>query len=447
MQRRAGFALTTSLLVMLVIAALGVGAVFLSNMNLRIAENTRTQAIARYNAESGMDQMYTILAASVLDEASAVLPQTQAEVETLMSAWDVIEGWQLVRYRHSAGTGTNGADQAEIRVRGIAPRNAQHVVDAFVEAVATPTTTGDGYSIFGEGIVSLQNIDLAGSGTFDIPFHAGGNIDLRAATVVGGNSMIFAGSSCRWGAPPRSCTAGSPPEVEAPDFDVLRQAVLASQEDAASIAACTASAGYDLFDPTVARPPVTSPTVNVTINSESNSLVCLPPGATATVIGNVSNVTIIGDDTTTVHLDARTGDPSNDEVRGVTVVSRTVTFGGGAAFHGENTIIAMDDITFGKNVVSNDGTARTFIVTEGNFELQGTGASSIYASFWVGGTFAWRGTPNTFRGTIVSVGDIFGAGCGAFCNIQPPRDLVNEFVPDGDAGSSGGWGIWVLSRR
>ena len=431
MQRRAGFALTTSLLVMLVIAALGVGAVFLSNMNLRIAENTRTQAIARYNAESGMDQMYTILAASVLDETSAVLPLTQAEVETLIAAWDTIDGWQLVRYRHSPGTGTNGADQAEIRVRGTAPRNAQHVVDAFVEAVATPTTTGDGYSIFGEGIVSLQNIDLAGAGTFDIPFHAGGNINLRAATVVGGNSMIFAGANCRWGAPPRSCTAGDPPEVEAPEFDVLRDAVIAAQNPT-DYATCSTTGLLS---------------GSVTINSDSNRLVCLAPGATATVIGNVSNVTIIGDDTTTVHLDARTGDPSDDEVRGVTVVSRTVTFGSGAAFHGENTIIAMDDITFGKNVVSNDGTARTFIVTEGNFELQGTGASSIYASFWVGGSFAWRGTPNTFRGTIVAVGDIFGAGCGAFCNIQPPRDLVNEFVPDGDAGSSGGWGIWVLSRR
>ena len=429
MQRRAGFALTTSLLVMLVIAALGVGAVFLSNMNLRIAENTRTQAIARFNAESGMDQMYTILAASVLAETEAVFP-SEGAIDALVAAWDTIEGWELVRYQRHSGTGTNGADQAEIRVRGTAPRNAQHVVEAVVEAVATPARTGDGYSIFGEGIVSLQNIDLAGAGTFDIPFHAGGNIDLRAATVVEGNSMVYAGGNCRWGAPPRSCTAGDAPAVEAPEFDALRDAVIAAQ-DTATYAACAAA-------------PLMG---NVTINSESNRLVCLGPGANLTVIGNVDNLTIIGDENTTVHLDARTGDPSDDEVRGVTVVSRTVTFGGGAAFYGENTIIARHDITFGKNVVSNDGTARTFIVTEGNFELQGTGATDIYASFWVGGDFAWRGTPNTFRGTIVAAGDIFGAGCGAFCTIRPPDDLVNEFVPSGDDSEAGGWGIWVLSRR
>jgi type II secretory pathway pseudopilin PulG len=430
MQRRAGFALVTSLLVMLVIAALGVGGVFLSNMNLRIAENTRTQAMARFNAESGMDQMYTILAASVLAETQAVLPANFDAVNDLVAAWDTTDGWELVRYQRQAGSGRNGADQAELRVRGTAPRNAQHVVDAVVEAVATPAQTGDGYSIFGEGIVSLQNIDLAGAGTFDIPFHAGGNIDLRAATVVEGNSMIFAGSSCRWGAPPRSCTAGDPPEVDAPDFVELRQAVIDAQ-DPDDYAACAAN-------------PQSG---NVTINNVSGGLVCLAPGANATVIGNVDDLTIIGDDSTTVNLDARTGDPTDDEVRGVTVVSRTITFGSGAAFYGENTIIAIDDITFGKNVVSNDGNARTFIVTEGNFELQGTGATDIYASFWVGGTFAWRGTPNNFRGTIVSVGEIFGAGCGAFCNIRPPDDLINEFVPGGDGSGAAGWGLWVLSRR
>lgn len=430
MQRHHGFALVTSLLVMLVIAALGVGAVFLSNMNLRIAENTRTQAIARFNAESGMDQMYTILAASVLDEASAVLPANEGAVRTLMQSWDIIQGWDLVSYERHAGSGTNGADRAEIRVRGTAPRNARHEVNAVVEAVATPTSTGDGYSIFGEGIVTLSNIDLAGAGTFDIPFHAGGTIDLRAATVVPGNSMVFAGASCRWGAPPRSCTAGSPPEVDAPDFDELRDAVIAAQ-DPLAYATCEA----------------TPRSGTVTINGESNTIVCLAPGATANVIGNVNNLTIVGDDTTSVNIDARTGDPTDDEVRGLTVVSRTITFGSSAAFHGENTIIARDDITFGKNVVSNDGTARTFIVTEGDFELQGTGASNIFASFWVGGSFAWRGTPNTFRGTIVAVGDIFGAGCGAFCTIRPPDDLVNQFVPEGDGDDAGGWGIWVLSRR
>lgn len=427
--RNAGFALVTSLMVMLVIGALAAGAVFLSNTNLRIAENTRANAMARYNAEGGMDESYVVLAAYVLNQGSMTLPSNQAEFEAELANWDLGSGWTVAGYERYAGTGLNGADQARVRIRGTAPRNASHLVEALVEAVITPASTATGYTLFGEGFVSLQDIDIAGNGIFDIPFWAGGNIDLRAATVVPGNSMVASGGSCRWGAPPRSCnTTGDPPDVPAPEFDVLRQAVIDAQ-DPAAVTACLAA-----------------PRGSGTIIQSDGPLVCLADYASVTVSGNVQGLVVIGNETTTVALDARTGDPTDDSVPGIVVVSGTVNFGNNASFYGENTIVAVNDIEFGKNVVSHDDTARTFIVTEGDFTLRGTGATNIYASFWVGGTFNWNGTPDNFRGTIVAVGDITGNGCGN-CTIRPPRELENTFIPVDPNDDAAGWGIWVLARR
>ncbi len=61
MKKQDGIALIATLLIMAAIMALGVGTLFLANMNLRIAENSRTHAIARYNAEAGMEAAFVKL--------------------------------------------------------------------------------------------------------------------------------------------------------------------------------------------------------------------------------------------------------------------------------------------------------------------------------------------------------------------------------------------------
>jgi len=425
-----GFALVTSLLVMLVISALAAGAVFLSNMNLRIAENTRSNAIARFNAESGMDQLYVVLASYVLNEGELHLPADISALNAYLADWDIAHDWTVVTYERFDSVGRNGADRARVVVRGNGPRNAAHQVEALVEAVISPAHSSSGYTLFGEGFVALQDIDISGTGTYNIPFWAGGNINLRSATVVEGNSIVAAGGSCRWGAPPRNCNGdGEPPDVPVPDFAALRDAVIDAQDEA-QVEACLAS-----------------PRGGGLITQADGPLVCLADGANVTVSGNVQGLVIIGNETTKVHIDARTGSTTDDGVPGIIVVSDEVTFGSNAEFYGENTIVSRKSITFGKNVVSHDETARTFIVTEGNFTLQGTGATSIYASFWVGGNFVWNGTPDVFRGTIVAVGDITGNGCGSFCSIEPPEELENSFIPVDPEDKAAGWGIWVLSRR
>lgn len=61
MKKQDGIALIATLLIMAAIMALGVGTLFLANMNLRIAENSRTHAIARYNAEAGIEAAFVKL--------------------------------------------------------------------------------------------------------------------------------------------------------------------------------------------------------------------------------------------------------------------------------------------------------------------------------------------------------------------------------------------------
>jgi hypothetical protein len=294
----------------------------------------------------------------------------------------------------------------------------------------TPSPGPSGYSLFGEGFVARSHVDLAGTGFFDINFWSGGDINLRSGSLVEGRSARAAGTTCRFGAPPQTCeTHADPPPVVDPDFEALRAEVIENVE--------MDNPGFDM-----ARCPLASGFYN-----GSNTVVCVPSGQTLTLTGNVRNLVVIGDETTTVHIDASTGDPTTDDVDGVTVVSGTVTFGNDAVFHGTNTIIAKNDIEFGKNVVSHDGKARTFIVTEGNFTLRGTGASDIYASFWVGGTFDVRGTPNTFRGTVVAGSTIFRAGGGSFHTIRPPTGLDNRYIPTTEEPSETGAGIRIISRR
>ena len=72
--RESGFVLITSLLVLVLLAGFGAGAFFLTNMNLRIAENTRTSAIAHYNAHEGLDVALLILAKEYYERGDGTWP-------------------------------------------------------------------------------------------------------------------------------------------------------------------------------------------------------------------------------------------------------------------------------------------------------------------------------------------------------------------------------------
>src|SRR5690606_19308320 len=171
------------------------------------------------------------------------------------------------------------------------------------------------------------------------------------------------------------------------------------------------------------------------------------PGGTLTIDSAVTNLTVIADISSTVTINGRAGSTTDDHVNGITVVAGTILFGSGAEFYGTNTLVAFHDIEFGKNVISHDDVARTFIVTEGNFTLSGTGATDMYASFWVGGTFTVNGTPDRFHGTVVSNETIVKNGGASFSTITTPDAIENPIIPEDPDPEYVGAGVRVMSRR
>lgn len=424
MNRGNGFALISSLVVLVVLSAMGLGAMFLSQMNLRIAENSRTGTIARYNAEAGLDTSFVLLASFFKDELE--LP---ADRSAFLAAFPDFE---TAEYQLTADGYTRFADgTARVRVLGRGPNNARYVAEAMVQPQLSPVETPGGYTLFGEGFVAKDNITLNGQGSYDMNFWSGGDIELKPGTLVGGRTASAAGSSCTMGKQSEgTCsTRQEPPDVEMPDFQALRDAIIASvMEDDPGFteASCSLRIGF---------------------YSGSNEVICVPAGGSLTITGSVANLVVIGNETSSVTINATTGSPSDDSVKGITVISGSLGFGGSAAFYGENTLVAKQSLEFGKNVISRDGTARTFIVTEGDFTLTGTGATSMYASFWVGGRFEIRGTPDEFRGTVVANEAIIRNGGGSFHTIASPKSLDNEFIPTTPDPAYIAAGLRIVSRR
>lgn len=423
MKRQEGFALIASLLVLLVLAIMGLGSIFLTQINLRIAENSRTGAIARFNAEAGLDSAFVVLAGAFRESTS--VPSDIDEFRTLFPDF---EGGSFA-FANSNGYTVFPDGTVRLRIVGYGPNNAQYEAEALVEPQLQPVPGTTDRTIFGEGFVSKTGITLNGNGTYDINFWSGGNIDIHPGKLMAGRVARAAGTTCRTGGQGTCYTDQPEPDVPMPVFSTLRDEMIAKAErdfPGFSMATCEYRTGSF---------------------TGSNRVICVPPGGSLTITGNVSNLIVIGDNSTTITIDAVTGSTTDDEVPGLTVASDRIQFGGNAAFYGTNTIAARADINFGKNVISHDEVARTFIVTEGNFVLNGTGASDMFASFWVGGRFEVNGTPNRFRGTVVANSTIIRNGGGSFHTISDPNGLDNEFIPDDPIAEFTGAGLRILSRR
>ena len=152
---RNGFALVVSLIVLVVVVSLGVGAAFLSTMNLRVAENTRTHAVAVANANSGLELAMIRLYQAFESATPKQFPATfgdadipdypDPDVQFLVDSYTLYSP-TLVR----------------VAIRGVGPRNSEFVSEALLGSTifqVDPT--------FALGMVSERSVGVAGaSGTF-----------------------------------------------------------------------------------------------------------------------------------------------------------------------------------------------------------------------------------------------------------------------------------------
>ena len=409
MRRRDGIALVVSLVVLVVLVAIGLGSMFLAQMNLGIAQNTRASALAENAAESGLDSFMVYLSSAYTNDGAFPADKSalDAQVANLSLPGVTFEVASYERYAD---------DQARIAVRGLFPgRNAEHVSEALVIGLSTPTTiTPTQDPLFGKGLVTDGSIYLPGNANLDIDMWAGQDINVTGgkSKMVGGHVAQAGGTDCSVGH--ITCTTNAtPPSVPKPVFDDLRAKVMAD-----NATDCSATSTF--------------PT--------SGTVICLPPNASVT-LGDIHDAVVIGDASTTVTVQ---GDAAN-----LTLVSGTVDLGSTSTLSGTTTVIAKNDIDFAKNVTSVDNVAHTFIISEGAITIKGNGGRDIYASFWAGGAFEINGKVGTMVTTVVASSTAIGIRSNGVDELITTPDAVdNPYIPPDPGSTTVTYnGLRVVSRR
>lgn len=174
MRSQKGIALIASLLIMASVMALGVGSLFLTDMNLKISENARSNALARYHAEAGLDTAFTLVADYY--EKTKTFPATFSLPVTAG------QSYRLMAYERYADPA-----RAMVRVEGFTDNNARFVAEAIFQSAT--------YRAF-KGLQTAGRINLSGGGQAEFlnaEMHANGGI-----TGLGGyTSSVF--KECAWG--------------------------------------------------------------------------------------------------------------------------------------------------------------------------------------------------------------------------------------------------------
>lgn len=399
MQRRHGFAIVTSLLVMIVIAGLGAGAVFLTTTNLRIAENTRSAMVAQYNAEAGLDLALVALAQAYRADASLPsLSQLRAQVPA-------IGGFEITEL-------TLDGLEGIVRVQGLGPSGSAHTTGARFAAVDTQIGATESVDpLMGVGFVTNGDIFLPGNGTFDLSMWAGGTVEAtggRSALGVGRVARA-AGSLCRIGR--TAClTEEPPPEVGPFSFETGRSQL------ATEAGPCTLT-----LDPHVG---------SYSLAFATDEVICVGPSVHLTVMGDVTNTRILGHASSRVTFQGNAV-PATPGGVGVKIAAGRVDLTGGT-MRGENTVFAVNSIVLDKNVLSHDRVVRTVLATESDIRLNGGGNRNAYATFWANGNFCFNGTLNRFIGSVMTMNDasVPNPVCGQTEGIRVNGSISEASLPE-----------------
>lgn len=462
---RDGFVLVTSLLILVVLTGLGAGALFLTSMNLRIAENTRSSTIAQYNAYEGLDIALLALAREYRLAEDGSWP-TLGQVRNRMPpgspftidsiTYDPVGADGLVR----GGT---------VVVRGQGPRNASYETSARFQGQLSPLEVDrEADPLFGTGWVTEASIAIKGNTTFQIPLWAGQSISAQATKVIA-SSGNFAHSGFVSSGSPAGCTIFSqgtkyvqcqsgqtPPSVPTFQFD----SALAELADEAD----------------VEFPACSGPNVHTFLTSQSvsasvyppNATFCLGEGVTLTITGTATGLYVLGPRSSTVNVAMNSAPASTDpeeETRarvGVKIAAGTITQDTGSyVLAGENTLFAANSIMYQNtgSAMTNPGVISTLIGTEGNIEFRGNTSGTLNAVIWANGSVCKTGGGGlNFGGTILA-GGAFVPGLSANCSRGiywngggggQFTTITNTNIPDLDDDTTNVFaaaGIRVLAKR
>lgn len=264
--------------------------------------------------------------------------------------------------------------------------------------------------VFKLGIVAGGDITTYMRGEAAMSFLAGGNLEAMRLTLSSGHTARAAGTACQLQDGP--CDTGIDlPAVPAPDFSSLRAAVVENV-----LATYGAVDLAEVCDHYVGEGPSRV--------SADGRVVCLAPSQGLEIREDVTDLIIIGDETTEVRFLRGT---VGGEAETVVIVSGIILAAYGPIFIGDVSLITAQAMKrLGATFLSSSSGARPLIASEGDITINQIGET--HALVWTGGAFTTAGDRSEFIGTAVVVGDYLGQG-SADMTYAMPDTVENPYLP------------------
>ena len=420
MNRQSGIALVTSLFILVAVMLVGLGSIFLTQTNLRVAENIRSNALARNNANTGLEAAYLILES--YHTSYNTFPTSSSDFSLPAGG-----GFALVSYRF------DHADQVMVRVRGSTSRGAEHEVEGLFSLYQAPPEIPESYTI---GLVSEGEVEVNSNASIytDSGVHGNSGFDLAgdfyectardasgtciASVLVTVDPPVTLASltgTCKIGN--QTCSPIdylTDPVSVAPNYHVRRDAAMdLDNNGVVDVNDCLGALTVPV--PAMSNVVVCT-TGNVTLNNAVLSDVTIITDGDITLTGTatLTNTTLIS---TGGLVDIESGTFTDTRI----FSEDSLTFAGSGnayTWNDSNTIATAGDITFnGQNdhnntinpITNPDGTKGIglALIADGDITQNGSNSSNAdyYALIVSGGNFVQNGKSTLF-GAVSAVGDL-----------------------------------------
>lgn len=150
MRSENGIAIIATIFIMVVVLALGIGALYMTNIDLRIAENVQSNAVARNNAHIALEAHLIALQETVRQTELNEFPELfDAPSLTLTSDLPTIVA--------SSSYARLSPTQATLRAEGFGPGDASYLAEAALALIPTATTAATGTGLVSQGSITIND--------------------------------------------------------------------------------------------------------------------------------------------------------------------------------------------------------------------------------------------------------------------------------------------------
>jgi hypothetical protein len=174
MRSSAGIAIISTIFIMVAVLALGIGALYLTNIDLRIAENVQSNAVAKQNAQIALEASLIALRETIKAEDAAEFPETfTAPTLTLVGDLPVTVGNPV--YTRLSPT------QATLRVEGIGPGQASYLAEAALALMPAETVAASGVGLVSQAAIAIH--DWTNTRIIDAQLHGDAGFSLTSPNL------------------------------------------------------------------------------------------------------------------------------------------------------------------------------------------------------------------------------------------------------------------------